>query len=86
MPAVKIRVCGDLHGIAEAVRVLHIAALAEGFQIPEKSGLYPNRREPGYRVYITLRFPADEDTEPRRAAHRRQAIRRPAAPSRRHLP
>jgi hypothetical protein len=60
--------------------VLHIAALDEGLEIPEKSGLYPNRREPGYRVYVTLRFPPADPAEPCGAAHNRQAIRRPAAP------
>ena len=84
MSTVKVRLSGDVPAIAEALRVLHIAALAEGFEIPEKSGLYPNRREPGYRVYVTLRFPPEEDTRSCGAAHSRQAIRRPAAPSRRH--
>jgi hypothetical protein len=83
---VKVRLSGDLPGIAGALRVLHTAALAEGFGIPEISGHYPNRRKPGCRVYVTLRFPPGETTELGRAAHSHQAIRRPAAPSRRHHP
>lgn len=80
MTCVKVRLSGDAPAIAEALRVLHIAALAEGFEIPEKSGLYPNRREPGYRVYVTLRFRPEDPAKSCGAAHSRQAIRRPAAP------
>jgi hypothetical protein len=86
---VKVRLLGILPGISAAVRVLTTAAEAEGFEVAEVSQPYPNRRDPGFRLYATLRFPpAAETTEDQRgAAHHRQAIRRPAdAPSRRHLP
>jgi uncharacterized protein (DUF2126 family) len=83
---VKVRLLGILPGVSAAVRVLTAAAEAEGFEVAEVSPAYPNRRDPGFRLYVTLRFPASEDTEPCRATHRRQAIRRPAAPPRRHLP
>ena len=82
----KVRLLGTLPGVSAAVRVLTAAAETEGFEIAEVSQAYPNRRDPGFRLYVMLRFPTDEDTDPGRAAHRRQAIRRPAAPSRRHLP
>lgn len=81
---VKVRVSGDLPGIASVLRVLRDAAEIEGFEVSDLSRPYPNRREPGYRVYVTLRFPPEEETRLRGAAHSRQAIRRPAAPSRRH--
>lgn len=75
--------------------MLLAAADAEGFEIAETSQPYPNRRDPGFRLYLTLRFPADDETanDQRGAAHYRQAIRRPAAPlpakethGKRHLP
>ena len=83
---VQLRVSGDLPAIASALRVLRDAAEIEGLEFGEMSRPYPNRREPGYRVYVTLRFPPDENNRPRGAAHSHQAIRRPAAPSRRHHP
>jgi hypothetical protein len=83
--AVKVRLSGDTPWITDALRLLHAAAETAGFAVTSQSRPRPNRDEPGYRVYLTLRFP-EEDTESRRAAHRRQAIRRPAAPPRRHLP
>ena len=90
---VKVRLSGILPGVSAAVRVLTAAAEAGGFEVAEVSRAYPNRSDPGFRLYVTLRFPADEDTDPGGAAHSRQAIRRPAAalPARetqgkRHLP
>lgn len=41
MSAVKIRLSGDMPAIAEALRVLHIAALAEGLRDPREIGLVP---------------------------------------------
>jgi len=85
---VKVRLLGILPGVSAAVRVLTAAAEAEGFEVAEVSQAYPNRRDPGFRLYVTLRFPTSEDT--RSSAGRRtaaKAIRRPAAnPSRRHHP
>jgi hypothetical protein len=86
---VRVRLLGILPGISAAVRVLTAAAEAEGFEVAEVSQPYPNRRDPGFRLYVTLRFPDTAETTDcqRGAAHHRQAIRRPAdAPSRRHLP
>lgn len=86
---VKVRLLGILPGISAAVRVLTAAAEAEGFEVAEVSQPYPNRRDPGFRLYATLRFPTDDETteDQRGAAHHRQAIRRPAdAPPRRHFP
>lgn len=80
--AAKIRVSGDMPAIASALRVLHNAAQAEGLTVTAQSRPKPNRGEPGFRVYATLRFPPEEDADKRGAAHSRQAIRRPAAPSR----
>lgn len=56
---VKVRVSGDTHGVADALRVLHDASETEGFEIAEESRPYPNRHDPGYRVYLTLRFPPE---------------------------
>jgi hypothetical protein len=78
--AVKVRVSADLPGIASAPRALHDAAQAGGFEIADQTRPYPNRREPGFRVYVTLRFPPQDPSESCGAAHNRQAIRRPAAP------
>jgi hypothetical protein len=71
-------------GRAGTAAVFADATQTEGFAVTGQTRPYPNRREPGYRVYVTLRFPPGEDTRPCGAAHSRQAIRRPAAPSRRH--
>lgn len=83
---VRVTLSGEAPGVASALRVLRDAAEIEGFEVTKPSRPYPNRRDPGFRVYVALRFPADDDTsDSRGAAHSRQAIRRPAAPSRRHL-
>lgn len=93
MSTVRVRLSGDVAAIARALRVLHLAAHAEGFEIPKQSGLYRSHRERGYRAYVTLRFPIETGTDQRGAAHHRQAIHRPAAPAtakesqgRKHLP
>jgi hypothetical protein len=86
--SVSVRLSGDLPGIARFLDALAAVAQTGGFEVPElppqRLRAYPNRREPGYRVYVALRFPPEEDTRSCGAAHSRQAIRRPAAPSRRH--
>ena len=46
-------------------------------------GPYACDSEPGVRWYLTVR-PAEDLPTSRGAVHNRQAIRRPAAPSRRH--
>jgi hypothetical protein len=88
MNLVKVRLSGDTASLGIALGLLVTAARDGGAEIAGQSALYPNRRDPGCRVYLTLVLPGDQTTErPRGAAHHRQAIRRPAdAPSRRHLP
>jgi hypothetical protein len=92
---VKVRVSGDATAFAAVLDVLIAAAQGGAFEVAEVSALYPNRRDPGYRVYLTLAVPGSADTthNQRRAAHSRQAIRRPAAAlpaketqGRKHLP
>jgi hypothetical protein len=39
-----------------------------------------------FRLYVTLRFPTETAEDLRGAAHRRQAIRRPAAPTKEAIP
>jgi hypothetical protein len=85
MTSVEVRLSGDVLAIADALRVLRDAAQTEGFEVSPPSHPYPNRREPGYRVYLALRFP-EEDTD---RAGRRTAAKQSAAPlpqPRRHLP
>jgi hypothetical protein len=79
---VKVRVSGDATAFAAVLDVLTAAAQGGAFEVAEVSDLYPNRRNPGYRVYLTLAVPDAADTthDQRGAAHHRQAIRRPAAP------
>ena len=95
MKLVKVRLSGDTAALGVALALLVSAAQSGGAEIAEQSGLYPNRRGPGSRVYLTLLVPdAAETTDDQRgAAHHRQAIRRPAAPitakeshGRKHLP
>ena len=95
MKLVKVRLSGDTAALGAALALLVSAAQVGGAEIAEQSALYPNRRDPGCRVYLTLVLPgAAETTEDQRgAAHHRQAIRRPAAPvttqerrGKRHLP
>jgi len=71
--------------VAAFVRVIADAAAAGQAGVLAESAPRPNHREPGHRVYLTVRLPR-QDTDVCRAAHSHQAIRRPAAPSRRHLP
>ena len=46
---VKVRLSGDPAGIAEAA-----AALADRFEVVDRSGPRPNRYDPGERVYLTI--------------------------------
>jgi hypothetical protein len=61
---VKVRVSGDTPGVARALRVLRDASETGGFEIAEESRPYPNHREPGFRVYVTLRFPVPDGPDP----------------------
>lgn len=93
MKLVKVRLSGDTTALGAVLAILVSAAQNGGAEIAEQSALYPNRRDPGYRVYLTLAVPDDTGTDQRGAAHYRQAIHRPAAPipakesrGKRHLP
>jgi len=92
---VKVRLSGDTDALGAVLALLVTAAQTRGAEIAEQSALYPTRRDPGCRVYLTLVLPgAAETTEGQRgAAHHREAIRRPAALTpakksrgKRHLP
>ena len=80
--SVSVRVSGDLPGIARFLDALAATAETGGFEVPEPptQGLraYPNRREPGFRVYVTIRFP-QQPTDPARTG-RRTAAKQSAAP------
>ena len=80
---VKVRLCGQAPGIGALIEILASIPGVEILTGPD--GPYPNHRDAGERMYLTVRLPRP-DTDVRRAAHSHQAIRRPAAPSRRHLP
>jgi hypothetical protein len=85
---VEVRVSGDLPAIAAFIDAL----AAAGCEVPEPGPrgfrVYPNRREPGFRVYLAVRPAEDQSETWCGAAHSHQAIRRPAAThsSRRQLP
>jgi hypothetical protein len=49
---VGVRLSGDPAGIEAAE-----AVLAAGSEILARSGPHPNRRDPGVRVYLTIRVP-----------------------------
>ena len=86
MKLAKVRISGDELAITAVLSALVTAARAAGAEIPEQSSLYPNRRDPGYRVYLTLVLPDDTDTD---RAGRRTAAKQSAAPlpqPRRQLP
>lgn len=79
---VKVRLSGDMAGLDALTVILAADPAVEVLTGPD--GPYPNRRDPGHRVYLTVRIPPAQTQCG--AAHSRQAIRRPATPSRRHLP
>lgn len=81
MKLVKVRLSGDTASLGVLLGLLVSAAQDGGAEIAEQSALYPNRRDPGCRVYLTLLLPDAAETadDQRGAAHSRQAIRRPAA-------
>jgi hypothetical protein len=91
---VKVRLSGDEPAIEAVLDALAAGIQSGAFEVA-KHDVYPNSRDPGYRVYLTLVLPdAAETAEGQRgAAHHRQAIRRPAALApakesrgKRHLP
>lgn len=78
---IEVRLSGDLPGIGGMVRILRNAAGLEDFEISEPSAPYPNRREPGHRVYVTVLLPDDDtDEEDKSDAGRRTAAKLSAAP------
>ena len=79
MKVIKVRLSGELPGITQALIALSAAVEATGGRTEGLTNPYPNRREPGYRVYLALRLPLEENDKSCGAAHRRQAIDRPAA-------
>ncbi len=80
---VKVRLSGQAPGTDALIEILSGTPGVEILTGPD--GPYPNHRDAGERLYLTVRLPCP-DTDVRRAAHSHQAIRRPAAPSRRHHP
>ena len=79
MKVIKVRLSGELPGITQALTALSAAVEAAGGHTEGLTSPYRNRREPGYRVYLALRLPLEENDKSCGAAHRRQAIDRPAA-------
>jgi len=73
----KVRLLGTLPSVSAALRAL-TAAEAEGFEVAEVSRAYANRRDPGFRLYAFLRFPAENDAKT--SAGRRTAAKQSAAP------
>jgi hypothetical protein len=76
---VKVRLSGDTAALGVALALLVSAVQGGGAEIAEQSALYPNRRDPGYRVYLTLAVPDSTGTGPRGPVRHRQAIRRGGA-------
>lgn len=56
----KVRVSGDAPAVTSTLRVLRVTSETEGFEVAEVSRPYANHREPGFRVYVTLRFPVPD--------------------------
>ena len=81
---VKVRLSGATPATDALIKILAAAAGVEILTGPD--GPYPNHRDAGARMYVTLRLPHPGTADVGRAAHSHQAIRRPAAPSRRHHP
>ncbi len=76
----RVRVSGATDTIDRFLAALRAA----GFDLSAQSSPRPNRREPGHRVYATVRLPSPDSTrtdDKRGTAPHRQASRRPAAPA-----
>jgi hypothetical protein len=76
----RVRVSGGLDSIDRLLDILRAA----GLELSAQSSPRANRREPGHRVYATVRFTAPNSArtdDKRGTAPRRQASRRPAAPT-----
>ena len=79
--AVSVRLIGNRDACARL-----LMTLIENPDFAVVRGPYTCDSDPGVRWYVTVRPAADPTQTQRGAAHSHQAIRRPAAPSRRHLP
>jgi hypothetical protein len=60
---VKVRLCGELAGI-EAVAAVLGAGLGRDIEQIERSAPYPNRRDPGVRVYVTVLVDRKDEGSP----------------------
>lgn len=79
MKLVKVRLSGDTAALGAALALLVSAVQGGGAEIAEQSALYPNRRDSGCRVYLTLVVPGGTGTGPRGPVRRRPAIRKDGA-------
>lgn len=80
MKLVKVRLSGDTASLGMVLGLLVSAVQRGGAEIVDQSGTYPNRRDPGARVYLTLLLPdLAEKAGQRGAAHHHHVIHRPAA-------
>jgi len=73
---VKLRLSGEQPALDMLTAILADCPTVEILTGPD--GPYRNRREPGHRIYLTVRAHLDANG-PGGAAHSHQAIRRPAA-------
>jgi hypothetical protein len=76
---VKVRLSGDTAALGAALAMLVSAVQVGGAEIAEQSALYPNRNDPGCRVYLTLVVPDGPGTGQRGPVRRRPAIRKDGA-------
>ncbi len=56
---VKIRLSGDPASLTQLAQVL--AGVGGPVEVIEESALYANRREPGWRCYLTVRITKEAD-------------------------
>ena len=82
--AVSVRLIGDPDACTRLAQILVGHPDLEVISGPR--GPYACDTEPAVRWYVTVRPAGDMPTTQCGAAHHRQAIRRPAAPARRHHP
>jgi hypothetical protein len=61
---VEVRLSGENNDVAIILMILRAEAEGGQFEITSERGPYPNRQEPGLRMYVTLRFPAGHTTGP----------------------
>ena len=92
MKLIKIRLSGDTDALSAVLGLLVAAVQNGGAEIADQSGLYPNRRESGARVYLTLLLPDPAETSAgRRTTAKQSAAPLPSIPAQesqegRHLP